>query len=70
MGSVTILVTNSWAEISYQGRKLGQTTASGLVARIPIGKATLQAVNPPTGAKWTFACDVTETPSKCKTTQP
>jgi serine/threonine protein kinase len=70
MGSVTIRVTNGWAEISHQGRKLGQTTMSGLVARLPVGKVTLQAVNPPSGAKWSFECVVTEAASRCTTKQP
>ncbi len=69
-GTVTIRVLNGWAEVSYQGKKLGQTTMSGLVVKLPVGKATLHAVNPPTKTQWDFTCDVTETASTCKTTQP
>jgi len=70
MGSVTIRIPNGWAEISFQGKKLGVTKLSGLVVKLPVGTQTLQAYNPKTQSKWTFPCDVTATPTKCNTNAP
>ncbi|MFN0248983.1 MAG: serine/threonine-protein kinase [Kofleriaceae bacterium] len=70
MGSVTIRVTNGWADVTYQGKKLGRTTMAGLVVKLPVGQVTLQAVNPEAKSAWTFTCDVTDAASTCRTTQP
>jgi hypothetical protein len=70
MSAVTIRVTNGWADISYQGKKLGRTTMAGLVVKLPVGKVTLQAVNPEAKSSWSFTCDVSDAPSPCRTQQP
>ncbi len=68
-GSVVIRISPGFADVYFQGRKLGYSDYRGLSARLPVGKHKLQAKNP--SVTWDITCVVTEGPNKdCRSSQP
>ena len=70
IGTVTVFVKNGFADVYHQGKLLGRTPLAGLPVKLPVGKVVLKLKNPNANREWDLTCEVSETPSTCRTEQP
>lgn len=57
-GAIALQIKNSWAEVYYKGRKIGQAPARRIA--LPVGRQTLRLFNPASGKEKTVTVDVVD----------